>query len=71
MAGRYELTDQCWLMTKDIVSPLQMMGGSHQDDARCSIVFYGVSVPGAQWRDFPPWKTVYQCFRQTVSSTGF
>ena len=67
MAGRYALSDQCWQMIEDIVSPPQSIERPRRDDRQMLDGIFWILCSGAR-RDLPdrygPWKTVYHRFCQ-------
>lgn len=68
MAGRYEISDNGWFLTEDIVSPPKTMGSPRRDDRQVLNGIFRILCSGAEWRDLPerygPWSTAYDRFRQ-------
>ena len=64
-----DLTDKEWLLIKDYFEQKRAFGRPLKHDRRSIVnaIFY-VTKSGCQWRmlpkDFPPWQTVYDYFKQ-------
>jgi len=70
MVRRYALSDQQFVLIKDILSPAKPLrrGRSRRDDRTILNGIFWVLCSGAAWRDLPerfgPWQTVYDRYRR-------